>query len=664
MEITSVIIPARNDPYLQRTIDDLLVKAKGAVEVIVMLDGYWPDPPVRDFPNVTLVHFSETEGMRQAINAGARIAKGKYLMKCDAHCSFDEGFDIKLIENCEYDWTVVPVRYRLNVKLWEREDKSYEFQYIRQTDLKGKDWHEYADRVVGQTIVDLMTSQGSCWFMHRERFWELGGLDEVNYGAMGKEAQEVCLKTWLSGGRYVLNRNTWYAHWAKDTGLYRDVRGEKRKSAEFALKFWSGNSHGYKHSLQWLVDKFAPVPSWENTMVKDINKQAEQKQAPEIPFMSFVTRCYKRPKALQKCIDSINAQTDKDFEHIFIVDDIGRGIGWANKQFYVNRSKVKGRYVYLVDDDSVIIDKDFVASVKELVSASHVDVVMVKKLIKNVIYPKKDVWETHIPVGGRIACGNICVSNEVFQKHIKSFGRQNAGDFFFIKAVLDEKYKVHWLERIVMDTERHWGMAEGENNLRFIFRKRGSISRKAISPIKVRKDRRRYLYSLFNELGFKYGAEIGVKRGINALAICKHIPGLSLKLVDPYISYGEDEVEISDVNHNSFYNHAKKILKPYDVQFIVKKSMDAIKEVEPESLDFVYIDGNHTFDYVMQDLIEWSKKVRIGGIISGHDYFNWVSTRGAVGGVVDAVNIYVRVHGIKDLFVTDESSPSFFWVKK
>ena len=56
----------------------------------------------------------------------------------------------------------------------------------------------------GEKIVDLMTTQGSCWFMHKEFFDFIGGEDEDNYGTMGAEAQEICLKTWLSGGRFVL----------------------------------------------------------------------------------------------------------------------------------------------------------------------------------------------------------------------------------------------------------------------------------------------------------------------------------------------------------------------------------------------------------------------------------------------------------------------------
>jgi hypothetical protein len=57
--------------------------------------------------------------MRSAINTAAEVATGKYLMKCDAHCCFDQGFDVKLKKDCEPDWTVVPRRYAIDKDKWD-----------------------------------------------------------------------------------------------------------------------------------------------------------------------------------------------------------------------------------------------------------------------------------------------------------------------------------------------------------------------------------------------------------------------------------------------------------------------------------------------------------------------------------------------------------------
>jgi len=471
----SVIIPARNEPYLQKTIDSLLDSAGGDIEIIVVLDGWWPDPIIKDDQRVILIHNSKSEGMRPSINAAARIAKGKYLMKCDAHCCFDKDFDIKLAKSCKYKWTIIPRRYKLDVDKWERTGKPKDFQYIRQSDLKGQDWPEYAQRKpCCKGAVDLMTTQGSCWFIHRKRFFDLSGLDEINYGAMGKEAQEICLKTWLSGGRFMLNRNTWYAHWNKNTGLYRDVKKEKQKSADYVLSFWKGN-HGYKHDLQWLVDRFAPVPTWEKNM-KQVNE--------EYP------------------------------EH---------------------------------------------------------------KLIKE-------------------------------------------------------------------------------------------TSNRIVNVIKKEGMNRAKLYKYFASLGFKIGAEIGVQRGRNAWIMFQNIPDLKLFLIDPYVDNFDTQRRWGEKIHNKAYRIAHNRLGDFNVEFIKNYSLEASLEIENNSLDFVYIDGDHSYDYAMMDIQIWSRKVKKGGIVSGHDYHFVKSNKFKV---EDAVNDFARAHNIM-IYITDEKAKelpgdgyaSWYWIKK
>ena len=136
----SVIIPARNELYLAQTINSLFESAEGEIEVIAILDGYWPQPPIDDRPNLTLIHHTESIGMRPAINEAANLATGKYLMKCDAHCMFAKGWDKVLIADCWPNWTVVPRRYALDAEKWERGKQKCDYQYIRQEDFKGRDW--------------------------------------------------------------------------------------------------------------------------------------------------------------------------------------------------------------------------------------------------------------------------------------------------------------------------------------------------------------------------------------------------------------------------------------------------------------------------------------------------------------------------------------------
>lgn len=156
---------------------------------------------------------------------------------------------------------------------------------------------------------------------------------------------------------------------------------------------------------------------------------------------------------------------------------------------------------------------------------------------------------------------------------------------------------------------------------------------------------RECIAELFKDLGYKYGAEIGVKGGRNSRMIAKTIPGLKLLCVDPW--------------REKMLSNAKKRLKNYDVTYMRMTSMEAVEQIKDRSLDFVYIDAVHTFDFVMQDIIKWSQKVKHGGIVSGHDYhpFGW-------SGVVKAVDAYTSAHNIFDWYITYDKKTSFFWVNE
>jgi len=173
----------------------------------------------------------------------------------------------------------------------------------------------------------------------------------------------------------------------------------------------------------------------------------------------------------------------------------------------------------------------------------------------------------------------------------------------------------------------------------------------------------------FAELGFSYGAEIGVSQGHFSEAMFKVIPGLDLLCVDNWEPYKGNRWGKKQQTNDEYYETAKKRLAPYHAYLMKFKSMEVVRDVTDELLDFVYIDGNHSFDYVMQDLIEWSKKVRPGGIVSGDDYYDF---KGA--GVIEAVDAYTKAHGI-EFNLTDplpdkiqdrgfQEQPSFWWVKQ
>ncbi len=110
------------------------------------------------------------------------------------------------------------------------------------------------------------------------------------------------------------------------------------------------------------------------------------------------------------------------------------------------------------------------------------------------------------------------------------------------------------------------------------------------------------------------------------------------------------------------FQDAKHKLSKYNCQIIRKESLSAVNDFEDESLDFVYIDANHHFINIAADLYQWQKKVKPGGIMSGHDYMHFPPERdNHVKHVVDA---YAQAFEIKTYFeLGQDKYPSWFWVK-
>ena len=95
----SVIIPDRNEQFLQKTVDDLLAKAEERVEIVICMDGAWNKNFNWDKENIVVIHHGTVQnslGMRASINAGVSVAKGEYIMVLDGHCKFSQGYDKEL----------------------------------------------------------------------------------------------------------------------------------------------------------------------------------------------------------------------------------------------------------------------------------------------------------------------------------------------------------------------------------------------------------------------------------------------------------------------------------------------------------------------------------------------------------------------------------------
>jgi len=192
------------------------------------------------------------------------------------------------------------------------------------------------------------------------------------------------------------------------------------------------------------------------------------------------------------------------------------------------------------------------------------------------------------------------------------------------------------------------------------------------SPIAIPNVNRKDLAKLFRRLNFRAGAEIGVESGVYSRDLCKCNPRAKIYLVDSWKAYRGYRDHVNQAKMDVFYGEVQKRLGEFDNYEIVRKfSMDAVKDFKDESLDFVYIDGNHRFEFVVQDIGFWSRKVKRGGIVSGHDYIRRAEPTGTH--VVQAVQGYTYCYGIKPWFLLGsqakvpgeirDDSRSWFWVK-
>lgn len=173
-------------------------------------------------------------------------------------------------------------------------------------------------------------------------------------------------------------------------------------------------------------------------------------------------------------------------------------------------------------------------------------------------------------------------------------------------------------------------------------------------PWYPRRGTREQLVELFTPLGFKEVVEVGTRQGNFAKVICTKNPGVHLTCVDPYIAYNARTQAVMD----GFFQEAVKNLSRLNATLVRKTSMDAVGEFKDGSLDAVYIDGNHLFEFAIMDIIKWSYKVRRGGLVAVHDYDHFCGCD-----VPTAVDAYTRCNHIDPWYITREYNPTAFWVK-
>lgn len=301
----SVLIPARAEEFAAKTAHHVLDMARADTEVILVLDGQWAEPPVEDRKRLHVIHTAQAVGQRAATNLAASFSRAKYVMKLDAHCAVDKGFDVKLMEDCQPDWCMVPSMYALHafdwkcqacghqtyqgfypkecvnchgagpfekVIIWRQKRSNHTYSWRFNKDLQFQYWRHHHRRPECQgDILETMSFIGACMFLERERFWALGGMDEA-HGSWGQFGTEWACKSWLSGGKLVTSRKTWFAHMFRtgnfaepghSTWPYPISQGDIDRARAYSRDFWlNGRWPLAKYTVDWLVERFKPVPDW------------------------------------------------------------------------------------------------------------------------------------------------------------------------------------------------------------------------------------------------------------------------------------------------------------------------------------------------------------------------------------------------------------------
>jgi glycosyltransferase involved in cell wall biosynthesis len=319
----SVIITARNEEFLARTVEDVLAKKEMNTDVIVIFDGNWSDPPIPDHKDITIIYHSESIGQRQAINEGIKLSDAKYIMKLDAHCIVAKGFDRVLCTDGDKlgkDVTQVPRMYNLHVFDWKckkcgnrwyqsptpkhcmnpgeskGENKNCDSQGFervmiwdrrmhKRTDfmrfdnnLKFAYWGSLGQRKGQETdIAETLSIVGACFFMNRERYWYLGGSEE-DFGSWGQQGTEISCKTWLSGGRLVVNKKTWFSHAFRTQGgtwgfpYAQSVKQQENARVLSKKMFFNNEFDKQVRPLSWLIEHFWPIPDWKDEDLVRVKK--------------------------------------------------------------------------------------------------------------------------------------------------------------------------------------------------------------------------------------------------------------------------------------------------------------------------------------------------------------------------------------------------------
>ena len=239
----SIVIPSLNEPYLDKTVEDIKRHAETNIEVLVGDDAV------------------EKLGQRALTNKLVREAKGKYIMKTDAHCSFSHGFDKVLLKYADSKNILAPYLLRLDAENWTPIAKPCTGSYVFDSNLI----FQYGEET-NEMVAPTMCLQGSCFLVDRQTYWDWD-LGDESLGSWGGQGAELGIKAFINGGQCVTIKHCYYAHLFREHEEdfpYQRDKAQIKGTTDLILKRYKNKR------IAGLIKNFGYPADWDEQKVNDL----------------------------------------------------------------------------------------------------------------------------------------------------------------------------------------------------------------------------------------------------------------------------------------------------------------------------------------------------------------------------------------------------------
>jgi hypothetical protein len=233
--LLSIIIVYKNEPYLNKTIDDLYTSCVGPIEILVEDD--------------------KGDGRRIITNKLVNQANGKYICMLDAHCKLSYGWDICLKEFLKNGDLITSRICILNPDAWENDSSFYADYYSINLSNFG---FGKSISCCNNSLIETLDILGCFFVLTRDTFLKFDGCRTDLYSQWGNFESEWALNIWLSGGHCYCLNSTLCAHWFKtrETACCYNKRHLLESIDLFKDLVLNKKLKNQIFDFSWLLDKF------------------------------------------------------------------------------------------------------------------------------------------------------------------------------------------------------------------------------------------------------------------------------------------------------------------------------------------------------------------------------------------------------------------------